>query len=41
MPDRRQEATRDGDGRTTISNGDRHLVLVAPPRDRDQREVER
>jgi hypothetical protein len=33
------EATRDADGRTTTTNGDRHLSLVAP--DRDHREVER
>jgi Protein of unknown function (DUF2637) len=33
-----REATRDGDGRTT---SDRHLALVAPPRDRDHSEVER
>jgi hypothetical protein len=32
------EATRDGDGRTS---GDRHLALVAPPRDHDRGEVER
>ncbi len=34
----RAEATRDSDGRTS---GDRHLALVAPHRDHDQREVER
>jgi transposase-like protein len=34
-------ATRDGDGRATTTNGDRHLALVAPQRDRDHREVER
>jgi hypothetical protein len=37
----RTEATRDGDGRTATTNRDRHLVLVAPSRHRDQREVER
>ena len=35
----RPEATRNGDGRTTTSNPDRHLSLVAPHR--DHREVER
>jgi hypothetical protein len=35
----RDEATRDGDGRTTTTNADRHLALVAPQRDRG--EVER
>ncbi len=43
-PDRqatgRDEATRDGDGRTTTSP-DRHLALVAPDRDPDRGEVER
>ncbi len=28
--DRSQQATRDGDGRATTTNGDRHLALVAP-----------
>src|SRR6266498_3703808 len=37
----RDEATRDGDGRTTTTNPDRHLTLVAPDRDQDHREVER
>jgi Protein of unknown function (DUF2637) len=37
----RAEAANNGAGRTTTSNGERHLVLVASPRDRDQREVER
>jgi hypothetical protein len=37
----RTEATRDGDGRTTTTNGDRHLTLVAPDRDDDRGEVER
>jgi hypothetical protein len=35
------EATRDGDGRTTTPNGDRHLALVVPRRDGDRPEVER
>ena len=39
QPTSRPEATRDGDGRTTTTNGDRHLTLVAP--DRDQGEVQR
>ncbi len=37
---RRDEATRDGDGRTTTSR-DRHLALVAPDRDPDRGEAER
>jgi len=37
----RDEATRDGDGRTTTINGDRHLALVAPDRDPDRGEAER
>jgi hypothetical protein len=36
---RRAEATRDGDGRTTTTDGGRRLALVAP--DRDRGEVER
>jgi Protein of unknown function (DUF2637) len=36
----RDEATRDGDGRTT-TNRDRHLALVAPDRDPDRGETER
>jgi hypothetical protein len=37
----RAEATRDGDGRATTTNGDRHLALVAPHRDQDRGEAER
>jgi hypothetical protein len=37
----RAEPTRDGDGRTTTTDGSRHLALVAPDRDRDHRGVER
>ncbi len=37
----RTETTRDGDGRTTTTNPDRHLTLVAPDRDHDRGEVER
>jgi transposase-like protein len=39
QPTSRTEATRDGDGRTTTTNGDRHLTLVAP--DHDRGEVQR
>jgi hypothetical protein len=35
------EATRDGDGRTTTTNPDRHLTLVAPDRDQHREEAER
>jgi Protein of unknown function (DUF2637) len=38
LPDRQhrdQATSRDEDGRTTTPNGDRHLSLVAPARDRD------
>jgi Protein of unknown function (DUF2637) len=35
------EVTRDGDGRTTTSNGERHLTLVGPHRDHDRGQVER
>ncbi len=37
----RTETTRDGDGRTTTSNPDRHLTLVAPDRQQDRGEAER
>ena len=38
----RAETTSDGNGRTTTTNPDRHLSLVAPSRDHDHRqEVER
>ncbi len=35
------ETTRDGDGRTTTTNPDRHLTLVAPDRQQDRGEAER
>src|SRR6266511_1886058 len=37
----RTETTRDGDGRTTTTNPDRHLTLVAPDRQQDRGEAER
>jgi Protein of unknown function (DUF2637) len=37
----RAEPTRDADGRTTTTNPDRHLSLVAPQRDHDRGEAER
>jgi hypothetical protein len=37
----RTEATRDGDGRTTTTNPDRHLTLVAPDRQQGRGEAER
>jgi hypothetical protein len=37
----RAEATRDGDGRTTTSNEQRHLTLVAPDHDHDRGQAER
>jgi hypothetical protein len=37
----RAEPTRDADGRTTTTNPDRHLSLVAPQRDHNRGEAER
>jgi hypothetical protein len=37
----RTETTRDGDGRTTTTNPDRHLTLVAPDRQQNRGEAER
>jgi Protein of unknown function (DUF2637) len=40
-PQRGDQATRDGDGRTTTPSPDRHLMLVAPDRDQHRGEAER
>jgi Protein of unknown function (DUF2637) len=37
----RTETIRDGDGRTTTTNSDRHLTLVAPDRQQDRGKAER